>query len=404
MYKDCNELLADLYTRTAPKSDRSRIQNFLNILENPQLKLKSIQVAGTNGKGSVTNYVSQILIAEGYKVGIFTSPHLLVHNDRIRINNYNIPDAALLRLANQYMNLFDQCGLNMFEIDFVIAILYFLEEKVDYAVFEAGMGGRLDATSELHPLVNAITNIGMDHMQFLGDSLAKIAWEKAGILKENTVCVSGEQKAECVDVFNEVAKQVQAKMRYVEPLEVKQYPDLYLSYRGECLHLGEVALYQRYNAAVALGIIEELVRQNITVSMKSIHEGMTHAWAGRFERLMLNPEVYVDGAHNEEGVEALCETIRAYHKPTYILFSALKDKPAEKMIADLQSVSDEVIVTTFENKRARKREDYPSGCVFFVDYQEAIEYLLQKEGMHVITGSLYFVSLVKEYFSAASAK
>ena len=398
MYTTIDDLLKSLYTRVAGKSDRSRIQNVLAALNNPHLNLKTIQIAGTNGKGSTTNYLSNILIAEGYKVGTFTSPHLIVHNDRIRVNNVNISDDDLLRLANTYMPLFDEYGLNMFEIDFILAIYYFLEQNVDYAIFEAGMGGRLDATTEIVPLVNCITNIGMDHIQFLGNTLSEITTEKAGILKPDVVCISGESKNECVEVLLKEAQRVGTTVKFVETLEVLEYPNLKLQYKDLVLSLGDVALYQRYNAATTLGIIEELKRLGVQVRDESIIEGFKHPWAGRFEKVSEEPIIYIDGAHNNEGVNELCETIRAYNMPTYVVFAALKDKPVDSMLLALKNVSKEVIVTTFENKRASHKEDYPVGYQFFDDYMDAVEYLKSKEGLLVITGSLYFISLIKDYF------
>lgn len=398
MYINIDDLLNDLYKRTASKSDRSRIHNALATLNNPHLNLKAIQIAGTNGKGSTTNYVAHILMEEGYTVGTFTSPHLIVHNDRIRVNGVNICDDDLLRLANTYMPVFDEYGLNMFEIDFILAIYYFLEQNVDYAIFEAGMGGRLDATTELNPLVCCITNIGMDHIQFLGDTLEAIAYEKACILKPNIRCVTSENKKECLDVFEKQAMEVGASIKMVKPLEVVEYPNLKLRYHDLDLVLGDVALYQRYNAATALGIIEELRHLGINISDGSIIEGFKYPWAGRFEKVSKEPNIYVDGAHNDEGIKALCETIKAYHMPTYIVFAALKDKPVDCMLEELRKVSEEVVVTTFENKRASHKEDYPNAYQFFEDYTKAIEYLKTKKGLLIITGSLYFVSLVKDYF------
>ena len=399
MYTNVDDLLKSLYTRVASKSDRSRIHNALEALHNPHLDLKTIQIAGTNGKGSTTNYVSHILMSEGYKVGTFTSPHLIVHNDRIRVNNKNISNDDLLRLANKYMPIFDKYGLNMFEIDFILAVYYFLEQNVDYAIFEAGMGGRLDATTELSPMVSCITNIGMDHIQFLGNSLEAIAKEKAGILKPNVTCITSESKSGCIDVFNKKAMEIGSKIKVVQPLEVVECPNLKLQYNELVLCLKEVGLYQRYNAASALGIIEELRTLGISISDESIIEGFKHPWAGRFEKVLDNPAIYVDGAHNNEGVKELCETIRAYHMPTYIVFAALKDKPVEGMLQALKEESEEVVVTTFENKRSSSKNDYPGGYQFFEDYVEAIDYLKSKNGLLIITGSLYFVSLIKEYFN-----
>ncbi|MPN07446.1 Folylpolyglutamate synthase [bioreactor metagenome] len=195
MFKDIDTFLAFITSKkTSMKSHPDDFKRLINDLGNPQWQLKCLHVAGTNGKGSVTNYLRSILQQAGYRVGTFTSPHLIVHNDRIRINDVYISDEELLSIANEHDQFWKDYDLSMFEIDMVISILYFLRQRVDYVVYEVGMGGRLDPTNIIHALASVIVNIGLDHMEYLGDTLDKIAYEKAGIIKENGLVFTAEDK------------------------------------------------------------------------------------------------------------------------------------------------------------------------------------------------------------------
>ena len=183
-------------------------------LGSPQRKLKCVHVAGTNGKGSTSSFIAQVMKESGYKVGLYTSPFLIHHNDRFRINGVDMSDKDLLRYINMTTHLWEPYALTMFEIDTLIAIWYFIDQKVDIAIFEVGLGGRLDATNVIMPLVSVITTIGYDHMDFLGNTLDLIAFEKAGIIKENTPIISYAQEAVVNEVFRRVATERNAP--YIE--------------------------------------------------------------------------------------------------------------------------------------------------------------------------------------------
>lgn len=385
--------------RRSFRVDRDALQGFLHKYNDPHLKLQTIHIAGTNGKGSTTNYVAHILMEQGYKVGMFTSPYLITHFDRIRINDQDIPEKIFLSILEEIWEDILAFDLNMFEIDFVLSALYFVREKVDFAVYEVGMGGRLDATNEVYPLACGITNIGMDHMQYLGDTYEKIAYEKAGIIKEGVPCFTTETRPECIRVMQTCAGQRNTQVYEVDALKKISYPPLRaMSSVGE-IELGDVALYQLKNGALAIAIIGSLRDRGIMISDEAIRKGIRSTWKGRFERV--SERVYIDGAHNEEGVIALCESIQAMRKerPVHILFACLKDKPFTNMLTHLKNNCDSLTLTCIPYPRACKSDEYGEGYTVIEDYVEAIEEVMKKEGLIFITGSLYFITLVKKYFS-----
>jgi len=374
---------------------------FLESKGNPQLSLKCLHVAGTNGKGSTTNYLRNILQTCGYKVGSFTSPHLITHLDRIRINDQNIDPQFFLDTINQYKEEFEQLGLAMFDIDMFVSILYFIHEKVDYVVYEVGLGGRLDATNTISPLISIITNIEMDHMAILGDTYEKIAFEKAGIIKDDKPIVTFEKKEKCLDVFRK-----QCEIHHSELVLTKDIKNLTVSnhlefdYQDYHVVLPTIAKYQALNASLAIEACIYLDAHNIIkIGKDNIIEGLKTFWKGRFEVVRNNPLVIIDGAHNENGISALAESVKEIKGDKVIIFSALADKEYSKMI-DILLPLGELVITHFENYRGTTAQNLALGKNVKVieDYQQAIEYALNSNKTVIITGSLYFVSIVEEYF------
>lgn len=370
---------------------------------NPQYKLKCIHVAGTNGKGSTTNYLRSILQCAGYKVGSFTSPHLMTHLDRIRVNDINIDEKYFLDIVNENYKQWQEYELSMFEIDMYISVCYFLKENVDFAVYEVGLGGRLDNTNVIEPLVCVITNIEMDHMQILGDTIEKIAYEKAGIIKDNVDVITFERKKEALNIFEEACKLHNSnliKTEVVKDYTIENQKINYL-YHGHKIVLNTNAPYQILNSSLAVETIEYLNNKKIiNVSEKQLLSGLLTVWAGRFEIISHDPLVIIDGAHNENGIDALCQCIDSLHINPIIVFSALKDKNYKSMLAKLLNKG-EVIVTQFENKRMSSAEDLAQGfknVTVIDDYQQALNTALKKNKTVIVTGSLYFISLVRFYF------
>ncbi len=391
------------YTTNRMNKGRFSLDHFKALLEslgNPQHQLKTVHIAGTNGKGSTTNYLRAILQASGLRVGTFTSPHLEVHNDRIRINDVYISDEQLLYYGNRFAELIEENNLSMFEIDTLIAIHFFLDQDVDIALFEVGLGGRLDATNVIIPMISLITTIGFDHMDILGDTLALISMEKAGIVKEGVPLYTSEDKPECLDVFKQICIERNAKFNTIkEAQNIELKYGIRFNYDNLSIHLKTSALYQVKNASLAiegaryLSNYFEINDDNIINGLKDTQ------WKGRFELVSTNPHIIIDGAHNTHGVSALVESARYLPKPLVIVFSALRDKETDAMLDDLLSIADEVIVTEFEFYRAASLEMLRHGNVLAIqDNHEAIRkgIALSLNGTCLITGSLYFISQVRQ--------
>ena len=403
MFQTANEVIDYITKRTKRDYGLSEFRKYMEDKGNPQYQLACIHVGGTNGKGSTTNYLRSILQCNQYTVGTFTSPHLESHHDRIRINDVPISDEDLVRYANQYYQEWETYGLTMFEIDMFISVMYFLEHQVDFVVYEVGLGGELDATNIIKPLVSVVTNIGYDHMDYLGDTLELISQAKAGIIKEQTPFITGERKQACVNVFQQTCMHKQAPFIMLEDACNVQYgADIFFDYKNfHDVHIETPAHYQVGNASLAIEACLQLRKLHIAIADEAIYEGLSKAmWKGRFEKVCEQPLVYLDGAHNEHGMQALVDTLKNVNVPITVVFSALRDKETDRMLEMLLQVTDDVIVTEFEFYRAKKAvdlaSDYPVRVIS--DWKEAVEYALaNNQGMVMITGSLYFISDVRMY-------
>lgn len=402
MKKEVIEIIQKIENRRNRKHGLAHFQSYMNSIGNPEKKLKCIHVAGTNGKGSTTNYIRSMLQQAGYRVGTFTSPYLITHLDRIRINDENIDEDEFLALCKQYYNSWIQWDLGMFEIDMMLACVYFKNHNVDFVIFEVGLGGRLDATNIIQPCISLITNIGMDHMELLGDTYDKIAYEKAGIIKDGVDVITTEIKKECLDVFLKQANIHQSDFYQVHTPSCIDYDNgVHFSYKGYDVHLQSNAVYQIANATLALETVLQLKEKNIIkIDQQHILDGLFQAeWKGRFEVMQKDPVVILDGAHNPDGIKALCESLKSYTNVA-ILFSALKDKKFEEMLDLLETITQDITITHFENSRSmdlsivKKRENVK----IIDDYHEALEEMLKKKKTIVITGSLYFISEIRKYW------
>lgn len=374
---------------------------FMESIGNPQLKLKCIHVGGTNGKGSTTNALRSVL-QQNYKVGTFTSPYLETHHDRIRIDDVFIDDQSIVDYANEYYDAWLEYGLSMFEIDMFIAVQYFIDHNVDLAIFEVGLGGNQDATNIINPMVSVITNIGLDHMEFLGNTYTSIATAKAGIIKEGKALITAEKREECLEVFRTTCEEKHAQMIQCSEISDIYVDDvLHFTYHGLKIKQNTIAKYQAYNSAIAIETLVYLRENNyIECSDTEIKKGIYNAvWKGRFEVVSKHPLVIVDGAHNEEGMRALVDSCADYDN-IRILFSALADKPYHKMLQQLYRLTDDITVCEFDFPRAAKAEVIAEGFDVNIihDYKKAIDTLLDEDKTLLICGSLYFISDVRDYF------
>lgn len=294
------------------------IIHFCNVLDNPEKKFKSIHVAGTNGKGSSSHMLASILQEAGYKVGLYTSPHLKDFRERIKINGKVVNKNFVTWFIEQHKPFFDYHKLSFFEMTVGMAFSYFAEEKVDIAIIEVGLGGRLDSTNIITPEVSLITNIGLDHTQFLGDTLEKIGLEKAGIIKPKVPVVVSETQSETKMIFNLIAHQLKSDIVFADEQPAKGYKtDL----------LGE---YQQKNINGVIASIHQL--KNFNVPEIAISEGLKKVventgLLGRWQVLQQNPLVVCDTAHNKEGLQlVLGQVKRQSYNQLHIVLGFVKDK------------------------------------------------------------------------------
>lgn len=376
-------------------------KRYMDDLGNPQYRLPCIHIGGTNGKGSTTNYIKEVLKQAGYKVATFTSPALYSRLDIIRINDQFIDDQTMIRFANQYVSSWIAYELSIFEIEVCIAILYFIENKVDIALFEVGLGGSLDATNIIKPLVALNTNIGLDHTEYLGNTYQSIALNKAGIIKEGIDYITGETKEECLTIFLQECKKNHSQLLKVQPItNIKEENIISYQYRGYFFSLASPALYQVQNSALAVETLMYIKEHgwytfSDDVLVQGIHDAL---WPGRFEIMNLEPLIIIDGAHNREGIDAFCSCARKYAN-SKIIFSALRDKDTHYMLNSLLSITKDITVCQFDHVRSASIEELVNGFDVKVDtnYQHALDQAFLHQGVVFITGSLYFIALVRAY-------
>ncbi len=402
IFKHSSEVISRIETRKTNTIELRSFNEFMKRMKNPQDQLKCIHIGGTNGKGSTTNTLSQVLQTANYKVGMFTSPYLETHHDRIRVNEAFIEDKFIVTCANQHYDQWMEYGLSMFEIDMFIATMYFIDKKVDYAIFEVGLGGEKDATNIITPLVSAITNIGKDHMEYLGSTYEAIASAKAGIVKCNVALITSETKQECLAVFEDTCSKKKSELIICEPVtHIKLDPYLQFDYKQLTgIKQKTLAIYQAKNISLAIEIINYLRETHqLQVSDHMLYEGIEKAlWKGRFEVINENPFIILDGAHNNEGIEALVASCQHFDN-VHIVFSALKDKPYSSMIQKLSTISSDICVCEFDFYRAAKVEDFAhvEGISTCKSMQKTIDIMSAKGGVTIICGSLYFISLARQY-------
>ena len=310
----------------AYKKDLSNTLLLLEKLNNPHKKITTIHVAGTNGKGSTSSMIASVLQEANLKVGLYTSPHLKDFRERIKINGNIVSEDFVVNFINENKDFLETNKLSFFEMTVAMAFEYFSIEKVDVAVIEVGLGGRLDSTNVITPLLSVITNIGLDHVQILGNTLAEIAREKAGIIKPNIPVVIGEYTQETKEVFNQVAQENNSEIFYASdeinfffPVELK-------------------GIYQQKNKKTALKSIE-ILKDTFNISQKNILDGMKNitkntGLSGRWQIKQENPKVILDTAHNAHGIEQVVLQLKkeSYHR-LHIVIGVVNDKDIENMLA-----------------------------------------------------------------------
>lgn len=334
----------------AYKSGLERIQSLCEVLGNPHKKFKSIHIAGTNGKGSTSHFLASILQEAGYKVGLTTSPHLKSFTERIKINGNEIEKEILADFVGKYQTLIEETQASFFEAMIALAFWYFAEKQVDIAVVETGMGGRLDATNILLPEISIITTIGYDHQQWLGDTLPKIASEKAGIIKPHTPVIISEKQTETQAVFLQKAQQENAPIYFAQDtfslLESHlSMPYLHLNYQNtqnnELIALQSALLgnYQKKNLIGVLKAVEILQEKGYSISWQAVQAGVKNVLKntdlrGRWQILQEKPLIIADIAHNEQGVSEIVEQIsQTPHRNLHLVLGFVSDKDVTKLLS-----------------------------------------------------------------------
>lgn len=439
-YKEALDWLHGLL-RFGQRPGLERMQWVLEQLDHPERRIPFIHVAGTNGKGSTCAFLTQMLMEAGYSVGTFTSPYLVDFRERIRYNGSMIEEADLLQLVNEVKVLIERCERETefgspteFEVITMIAILYFSRVKRPaVVVWETGLGGRLDSTNVVLPLVSVITNVGMDHTQVLGNTMEEIAREKAGIIKPGVPVVTGETRPEILAVLKERALQTKSTVYslqehfFVEQAEEElgqqwiRYNSIHRRHEA-AYRLTMNGIHQATNAAVALMTIDVLRNYfSFLLEEEEISRGLQQTrWPGRLEVVSPRPLVILDGAHNQEGMEALANSLERLlpnDAGLHLLFSGLADKPLSEMAKALSPVKAKIKslnVTEFDFPRAaaastlrdaflqggwaeEKLEAVPDWRAFLLSWMREKQSAKADDWL-VVCGSLYFIAQVRAFF------
>lgn len=392
------------------------ITGLLSRLGNPQKSYKTILIAGTNGKGSTAAMTASILCRAGYKVGLYTSPHLVDVRERIVVNGKKISRKEFDRIVESVKDKKKQ-HVTYFEFLTAAALVYFQRREIDIAVLEVGLGGRLDATNVCNPLVSVITNIAFDHMDYLGNTLESITSEKAGIIKRKGICVTAVKQEKVLEVLKNVCRQRQAKLYCLgSDIKIKKQKNGSLNYRGLHRNLKNLIIplqgdHQLSNAALALATIEFIGKKGFSVDDAAIYAGLknTH-WEGRLEVLKNDPFFLLDGAHNPAGISALCRSLKNdfSYRRLILIFGALADKNYRQMLQRIIPLAPLLILTQLKTKRAKPVDDimetvkkmgYPAIVTQTV--REAIDraqIMAKKHDLICATGSFYLAGEVKQAF------
>ncbi|MBX9136778.1 MULTISPECIES: folylpolyglutamate synthase/dihydrofolate synthase family protein [unclassified Clostridium] len=396
-----------------------RTHKLLEYLGNPEKELKFIHIAGTNGKGSTTSMITEILMGSGYKVGMYTSPFIEEFEERIQINRNNIPKETLAALMDEVKLSVDKViedGYNHpteFEIITVLMLLYFKRENIDFGVIEVGLGGTLDSTNVITPILQVITSISFDHTNLLGNTLEEIAGEKAGIIKKGIPTVIYPQQEEALKVIKNKCFEMDSELYIANSDNLKfesvvneDKPYQLLKYNDEIdILLPLLGEHQIINLSVAMKTIEVLNNRNITdISIDNITKSIKSViWKGRLEVLSNNPYVVIDGAHNIQGIQTLSKNIKKYfeYDNLYLILGILADKDVEEMIKVITPMAKKVYAVTPNSIRAELAEDlkkeiikYNENCQAYDDYKEAYLTALNdadENDLILASGSLYMV-------------
>lgn len=401
-----------------------RISYLMERLGNPNQQLKTIHVAGTNGKGSVCKFIASILQNAGYATGLYISPHVERFSERIVVNNEEITEEEIAVLIEEIRPIVEEMKQNgniptFFEIITALAFLYFRNRKVDYAVIEVGLGGRFDATNVITPLVSVITNISLEHTNILGNDISSIAFEKAGVIKEHVPIVTAAVK-NARDVIETIAIERNAPIIFINRTMWKRlthktnYQEFFIqgAFKDYTVKTSLLGLHQGENIAVAIAAIERLQMNGVYIADNDIIEGISAAsHPGRMEIISEKPLILLDGAHNPDGMTMLAKTLKEdfSYKRLLLILGVLKDKDINLMLSTIAPLADVIIVTKSANPRAydplllkekiEKIDSNKEVCVT-ASVSEAVDFAknnVKRKDMICVSGSLFTVGEARRY-------
>ncbi|HRE40726.1 MAG TPA: folylpolyglutamate synthase/dihydrofolate synthase family protein [Ignavibacteria bacterium] len=386
--------------RLGIKYNLNNINYLLEHLGNPQKNFKSIHIAGTNGKGSVSSYLNSILIESGYKTALYTSPHILDFRERISVNGNLITKNFIITFTENIKSVIKKINPSFFEVTTAMAFEYFSVKKADVAVIETGLGGRLDSTNVLNPLVSVITAIGIDHTSFLGNSIEKITFEKAGIIKKKSFCVTGKLPKISYKIIEEKCEKL--KTHYInsdkEKLFEKFVTDVKISPDYQKINLNTVMsvitvlnFYYRFN----------IKKSDIKSGIKNV--SVNSHFHGRFEKIHSNPIVITDVSHNPQALSNLKSNLKNYkHNKLIVIFGLMADKDINKCAKEIEKLnSEKIILTKAEIKRSLGSDELKEyfknkkKLILSENLSEALKIaksIITKKDLLLVTGSFYVVS------------
>jgi dihydrofolate synthase/folylpolyglutamate synthase len=393
-----------------------QITALLARLGNPQDAYPSVIIAGTNGKGSVAAMIASILSVAGFKTGLYTSPDLIDFRERIRINGKMIaPKEVINCLEIVRKNVTET--VSYFEFITAMAFLHFQRQKIDIAVLEVGMGGRLDATNVANALVSVVTNISREHEEYLGRTLEKIAYEKGGVIKEKGICITAAKQKSVVETLKGICEKRNAKLyRLGKELRTSAHRDGTFSYTGETKQFKRmkspfIGRHQIANAALALGVIETLAARAFPIRDSDVRRGLERAkWEGRIEIVQRSPMLLLDGAHNPAGVATLCLALKNdfVYKRLILIFGVMGDKNYRLMAKRLFPLADSVIITCPPSERALSPKilspialEFNKNTEIIVSPGDALRHAFELAGdgdLICVAGSLYLVGEIKKAY------
>ncbi|PTK98834.1 bifunctional folylpolyglutamate synthase/dihydrofolate synthase [Staphylococcus haemolyticus] len=402
-------------TKFGIKPGVKRMEWMLDRLNNPQLNIRGIHVGGTNGKGSTVAYIRAALVENGYEVGTFTSPFIETFNERISLNGLPITNDEIVELVeivkpiSEALEQETELGdATEFEIITTMMFVYFGQiHPVDFVVVEAGLGIKNDSTNVFNPILSVLTSIGLDHTDILGNTYLDIAKDKGAIIKPNIPVIYAVKNEEALKYIRDLAESSEAKpieldREIVVVSQDDEFTYRYKDYELETIILNMLGEHQKENAALAITALIELYEQEIiTLDFNKMIDAIESvSWTGRIEQVKENPLIIIDGAHNNESIEALIDTIKNYYdnEKMDVLFSAIKGKPVHGMLNKLEEISNHLYFTEFDFPKALTKDELSEQVnlehIEFID--DYVSFIKNYEGNGLlVTGSLYFISEVK---------